>query len=46
MTQFSRILEKGIYSPHIKILAKEEVTKVHDQVLKALEDTYQAVLRG
>ncbi|MCY8224345.1 phenylalanine--tRNA ligase subunit beta [Bacillus haynesii] len=27
-------------------LTEEEVTKVHDQVLKALEDTYQAVLRG
>ncbi|ATH92710.1 phenylalanyl-tRNA synthase subunit beta [Bacillus glycinifermentans] len=27
-------------------LTEEEVTKVHDKVLKALEETYQAVLRG
>lgn len=27
-------------------LTEEEVTKVHENVLKALEETYQAVLRG
>ncbi|MCY9109561.1 phenylalanine--tRNA ligase subunit beta [Bacillus atrophaeus] len=27
-------------------LTEEEVTKAHEKVLKALEDTYQAVLRG
>ncbi|MEA5632182.1 phenylalanine--tRNA ligase subunit beta-related protein, partial [Bacillus velezensis] len=27
-------------------LTEEEVTKAHSKVLKALEDTYQAVLRG
>ncbi|MFB8735382.1 hypothetical protein ACEQPO_21310 [Bacillus sp. SL00103] len=27
-------------------LTEEEVTAVHTKVLKALEDTYQAVLRG